>query len=297
MAQQFLSGMQQQNPQNGGGGNNNNNLGNLFQQMMPMAQQFLSGMQQQNPQNGGGGNNNNNFGNLFQQMMPMAQQFLSGMQQQNPQSHPSTNPTSQVKITNDDIDDISPPSSPEDMSPPSSPEISPQTSPQPKRNSPPSNSSSSINVNNLPNHSNHSTVVTTTQPPKPNSYVPTIHLNLKSGFNFPTVQDDYSCIFLTHSTIDEGMKINSGWKFNKVWNVKNNGNKNWSEGTTLQFIQGNNLQLNEAKVPLLTPNEEGKISVAMQAPAENGRFIGYYQLKNSYGLFGTRFWVHIFVNG
>ena len=80
------------------------------------------------------------------------------------------------------------------------------------------------------------------------------------------MKGELNCSFISHSTIEEGLTIKSGWKFLKVWNVINNGTIQWPEGTTLEFVNGTSLHISQAKIPLLKPGEEGKITGPMQAP-------------------------------
>jgi len=223
-----------------------------------------------------------NMANLFQQMMPMAQQLFSNVSQQNRQPN-NQNMGNQLnnfleqmmprgqqmffqnnRQVGDEEETISPPSpdseSP-DISPPSH---SPNTSPVSER--------------------------------KKEEIVPAkINLLLKNNLGFPSLTGEkLSCCFISHATIEEGQKIEAGWKFMKTWNVKNNGLESWPEGVSLEFVNGKDLHITKPKVPILAPGEEGKISVAMQAPTESGRYIGYYQLKKDDN-FGMRLWYHIAV--
>ena len=84
--------------------------------------------------------------------------------------------------------------------------------------------------------------------------------------NYSVTGEKFSCYFLSHATIEEGQKIEKGWKFMKVWNVKNIGSETWPEGLSLEFVCGSKLDISKAKIPPLSPGQEGKISLAMQAP-------------------------------
>jgi next-to-BRCA1 protein 1 len=109
--------------------------------------------------------------------------------------------------------------------------------------------------------------------------------------------------FVSDVSIPDGMQVTPATKFTKIWRLKNIGECHWPAGTRLLFVGGDHLAA-EMTVPLGSPNpiapgEEVDVAVEMVAPAELGRFMGYWRLAAPTGRprFGQRIWVHVQVVG
>ncbi len=107
--------------------------------------------------------------------------------------------------------------------------------------------------------------------------------------------------FVCDVTIPDGMQVTPRAKFTKIWKIKNIGDVAWPPGAQLLFVGGDNLG-HEMTVPLspangVNPGDEVDVAVEMVAPAELGRYMGYWRLAGPFGRrrFGQRIWVHVHV--
>lgn len=103
--------------------------------------------------------------------------------------------------------------------------------------------------------------------------------------------------FVDDVTIPDGMVLQSGASFDKVWRMINSGTVAWPEGTVLTFIGGEALGApQQCAVPLAAPGQSVDIVVSMVAPESTGRHAGYWRLAAPGGRhFGQRVWVDISV--
>jgi len=95
----------------------------------------------------------------------------------------------------------------------------------------------------------------------------------------------------------DGTQVAPSTPFTKIWRIKNVGELPWPPGTMLLFVGGDQMSAALA-VPLprrvVLPGEEIDVAVDMVAPAEVGRYIGYWRLCTPGGRrFGQRVWCHI----
>jgi len=108
----------------------------------------------------------------------------------------------------------------------------------------------------------------------------------------------YHSRFVKDVTIPDGTKIEAGARFIKTWRLRNNGNHEWPEGTTLVNIGGDFLGQVES-VPVARrarPDEEVDISVEVEAPRNPGRYVSNWRLSTPNGMhFGHKVWVSITV--
>jgi len=111
--------------------------------------------------------------------------------------------------------------------------------------------------------------------------------------------------FIADVTVPDGAAFQPGVSFIKTWRLKNIGSCAWGAGYNLAFVSGDALSA-PALVALprtVAPGETVDVSAAMSAPAAQGTYRGYWQLKNASGtLFGIgssankSFWVEIKVS-
>lgn len=89
-----------------------------------------------------------------------------------------------------------------------------------------------------------------------------------------------------------------GVRFPKTWILKNDGNCAWPEDTILTFVRGTKLDNGEKiSVPAALPGKEVEVSILVNSPKANGRYIGYYGLYSAKEnkQFGTVAWIDLTV--
>ena len=111
--------------------------------------------------------------------------------------------------------------------------------------------------------------------------------------------------FIGDVTLADGIKVKPGQILQKVWSMKNNGDKAWPEGTRLQFIGGDVTPApasaagdaawsDAALVPAAMPGQVINIALDIQTPQELGRFRGTFRLVTPEGQrFGPRCWIDV----
>jgi len=111
--------------------------------------------------------------------------------------------------------------------------------------------------------------------------------------------------FIADVTVPDGTTYAPGTAFTKTWRLKNIGTCTWTTSYALVFVSGS--QMGAPSVVNLpssvAPGGTVDVSVNMTAPAVNGHYRGYWQLRNASGvLFGIgtyankSFWVDINVS-
>ncbi len=90
-------------------------------------------------------------------------------------------------------------------------------------------------------------------------------------------------------TIPPGAQIDPGAAFEKVWQVRNDGNCTWDGGYQIVFAGGNQMSgPNAGPIPATSPGQTVNIDVDLIAPSAQGPASGTWQLRASNGvLFGT----------
>lgn len=94
----------------------------------------------------------------------------------------------------------------------------------------------------------------------------------------------YRMTFLSDVTIPDNTVIPAGQSFIKTWRIRNDGTCVWGPGQTVHSLAhtgGERLNAPE-QVPLpalVQPGETVDISVTMQAPAEEGRYVSSWMLR------------------
>jgi len=106
--------------------------------------------------------------------------------------------------------------------------------------------------------------------------------------------------FVSDVSIFDGTQMAPGTQFTKIWRIKNIGEMAWPPGAKLLFVGGDQMSA-ELTVPIgdpdkmVMPGEEVDVAVDMVAPAQLGRYLGYWRLTGPHGRrrFGQRVWCHI----
>lgn len=112
--------------------------------------------------------------------------------------------------------------------------------------------------------------------------------------------------FVKDVTFSDGTSVSRGQDFTKVWRIQNVGTCSWTPSYALVFVGGNQLGASPSlAIPgYVNPGQTVDLSIDMVAPDKNGRYQGYWKLRNASGtLFGIGgdaegvFWVDINVAG
>jgi len=107
-------------------------------------------------------------------------------------------------------------------------------------------------------------------------------------------------------TVPDGTQFLPGQEFTKVWRLQNTGITTWTTDYAIVFDSGSRMDAPEASQLALnqsiTPGMVVEISLQMKAPQTEGRYKGYWKLRNADGqTFGVgdlsvAFWVDIIVS-
>ena len=95
--------------------------------------------------------------------------------------------------------------------------------------------------------------------------------------------------FVSDVTVKDGTDMVPGEDFTKTWRVKNIGTCTWTSDYDIVFSSGSSMGASSAvALPgIIRPGETVDISVAMEAPADEGTYTGYWMLRNATGkIFG-----------
>jgi len=121
----------------------------------------------------------------------------------------------------------------------------------------------------------------------------------------PVAQCD-AAVFVADVTYPDGSTIGRSTTFTKIWRIKNTGTCMWTTSYSLVFIEGEKFgSQNIVSMPTSTgPGQTVDIPVGLVTPNKEGRYKGYWMLRNSSGvLFGvgtsgtSSIYVDINVNG
>jgi hypothetical protein len=140
-------------------------------------------------------------------------------------------------------------------------------------------------------------------PPTVGGTLPTNTLSFASPI--PVSKCD-AAAFLADVTYPDGSLVSRNSTFVKIWRIKNVGTCSWTTSYALVFTGGDSIN-GPAVVALaknVNPGEFIELPVTLTAPNKDGRYRGYWKLRNASGsLFGigaqadTAFWVDIKVSG
>jgi len=105
--------------------------------------------------------------------------------------------------------------------------------------------------------------------------------------------------FICDKGLFDGTQVAPGTPFTKIWRIKNSGEVAWPPGTRMLFVGGDQMTT-EMSVPIgrngpVQPGEEVNVAVEMTAPAELGRYLGYWRLTGPFlrRRWGQRVWCHV----
>ena len=107
-----------------------------------------------------------------------------------------------------------------------------------------------------------------------------------------------TAVLLQDVTIPDGTNIADGTKFTKTWQFRNTGTCPWI-GYKIAFISGDRMGAPDtAPVPDTAPKADVNVSVELDAPAADGVYTGFFELRNSTGVplaigIEKTFWVKI----
>jgi hypothetical protein len=102
--------------------------------------------------------------------------------------------------------------------------------------------------------------------------------------------------FVADVTFPDGTHVFPGSMFNKTWRIRNDGEWEWPEGCKLAHSSGDLMAGAGAglAVPALQVGQEYDVTLALVAPENKGRYIGYWRMQAPDGQpFGHRLWVDI----
>eukprot|EP00003_Mantamonas_plastica_P025215 TRINITY_DN488_c0_g1_i2.p1 TRINITY_DN488_c0_g1~~TRINITY_DN488_c0_g1_i2.p1 ORF type:complete len:468 (+),score=167.98 TRINITY_DN488_c0_g1_i2:1130-2533(+) len=111
----------------------------------------------------------------------------------------------------------------------------------------------------------------------------------------------HSARFVEDVTIEDGMELEPGTAFTKIWRMHNARNEPWPQNTRLVFASGDetlmSCALSEVVVDSAQPKSDIDIAMDFVAPSVPGRYRATYRLVAPDGSrFGHRIWVDIKVN-
>lgn len=99
-------------------------------------------------------------------------------------------------------------------------------------------------------------------------------------------------------SIPDGTVMTPGQKFSKSWEIENNGEVPWPEGTELRRVEGPPMgPIESVTLSERAAGQRAEISVDLEAPADPGTHRSYWQLCLGDTCFGGRFFVEIVVQG
>lgn len=94
-----------------------------------------------------------------------------------------------------------------------------------------------------------------------------------------------SARFMADVTVPDGTQYRPGEAFVKTWRFKNTGSCTWNTSYALVFDAGDAMG-GPASLPLpgtVAPGQEIDLSVSLTAPAKQGKYRGYWRLRNAMG--------------
>lgn len=112
--------------------------------------------------------------------------------------------------------------------------------------------------------------------------------------------------FVSDMTYPDGSVLGRNEPFTKVWRIRNIGTCSWTGNYALVFVSGDAMDapVAVALTGNVNPGQTVDIPVNLVSPGKDGRYRGYFKLRNASGvLFGvgpqaaTSFWVDIAVTG
>ena len=127
------------------------------------------------------------------------------------------------------------------------------------------------------------------------SPTPTLSLAIASPTDFPTytsvppLQNITLCdaaAFVTDVTYPDGSIVGRGNSFTKIWRIKNVGTCTWTTSYALVFVSGEKFGAKDIiSLPIsVEPGKTVDLPIQLTAPNQNGRYRGYWKLRNASGV-------------
>ena len=141
-----------------------------------------------------------------------------------------------------------------------------------------------------------------TQPPvQPTATpLPTITPQLTNTVSAPPTAAPQPCdkTVLVTETIPDGTQFSTDESFIKTWTLKNIGTCTWNTNYKLVFVEGESMSgpVSVALPETVAPNGQTTIEVGLKAPAKEGTYRGYWQLRNDSNQLVGDVWVDIKVS-
>lgn len=101
-----------------------------------------------------------------------------------------------------------------------------------------------------------------------------------------TVTKCDAAAFVTDVTYPDGSNIGRGQTFTKIWRIKNVGTCSWTTAYDLVFVSGERFGAkNAVALPAgVGPGQTVDVSLQLTTPNQDGRYRGYWQLRNASGI-------------
>lgn len=131
-----------------------------------------------------------------------------------------------------------------------------------------------------------------TQTPLPPTAIPTYTAIPATNTPLPTATAITYCdwvSFIKDVSIPDGSVLDPNETFTKTWRLKNRGTCTWTPDYMLVFSSGDKMgDTTAVRLPsYVAPGQTVDVSVPLTAPKENGKYVGYWMLRNPAGvLFG-----------
>ena len=92
--------------------------------------------------------------------------------------------------------------------------------------------------------------------------------------------------FVKDVSVPDGTKFKPGETFTKTWRLQNRGTCTWTPDYMLVFVQGELMGGTTAvRLPgYVSPGQTVDVSVTLTAPDKRGHYVGYWMLRNQYGV-------------
>jgi len=105
----------------------------------------------------------------------------------------------------------------------------------------------------------------------------------------PTLQPSARCdagAFVADVTYPDGSNVGRNTSFTKIWRIKNAGTCTWSTSYSLVFVDGEKFGAqNAVSMPAsIGPGQTVDIPVGLVTPNKDGRYKGYWMLRNASGV-------------
>jgi len=128
--------------------------------------------------------------------------------------------------------------------------------------------------------------ITTTQPSPTTQTASTLLAHAIDVAHVEEPKSPYSVTFITHTTLEPGVKVLPGQQRVKLWLVKNSGTIAWPKGCKLVYFEGQNPGASSPKlaIPCALPGTEVNIASSITTPAEIGNYTTKWRIVDNNNL-------------